>query len=283
MKVGESWAYRARAVDSVILVEVLKIGSQKPARVRIRFVDSRFEGREEWVSPGRLKVLWSGVEEFVAREQRWKAVTDLSRMGDSPEVGAAFVVFDRLIDEELAEFEGYRYSVLKVHDVPGLAKSLGQSEDSLLEHPASFVEDGLLVAPWPVAEQVARRAAARSVDAILNYVDQEERKAQHEAIHGKHVSWGRGQGHNYIEPADCVDQDYEFDRPVRELLRAWCGQAAVDRLDELKELRKEVRRLGDLAEQAVTMLRGAGRVLEAERLKRELGTPVELLRQEQQV
>jgi hypothetical protein len=86
MKVGESWAYRARAVDSVIRVEVLKIGSQKPARVRIRFVDSRFEGREEWVPAGRLKVLWSGVDEFAARERRWKAVTDLSPVRDSPEL-----------------------------------------------------------------------------------------------------------------------------------------------------------------------------------------------------
>lgn len=53
---GERWTYRARRIDDLVEVEVIKIGTQKPARVQVRFVDERFEGRQEWVPPARLNV-----------------------------------------------------------------------------------------------------------------------------------------------------------------------------------------------------------------------------------
>jgi hypothetical protein len=46
------------------------------------------------------------------------------------------------------------------------------------------------------------------------------------------------------------------------------------------ELRKEIRRVGDLAQAAIDALRSAGRASEASRLQRKLGTPVEMLRVE---
>jgi len=55
---GESWAYRARSVDELVEVVVVRRGTQRPARVFVRFVDDRFEGRQEWVPPSRLKVRW---------------------------------------------------------------------------------------------------------------------------------------------------------------------------------------------------------------------------------
>jgi hypothetical protein len=44
---GQSWAYRARQVDDVVEVEVLKLGTQRPPRVLVHFVEERFEGRQE--------------------------------------------------------------------------------------------------------------------------------------------------------------------------------------------------------------------------------------------
>jgi hypothetical protein len=46
----------------------------------------------------------------------------------------------------------------------------------------------------------------------------------------------------------------------------------------LAELRKEIRRVGQIAEAAITALGEAGRKREADQLARELGTPVEMLR-----
>ena len=43
MDVDESWAYRARSVDPLVEVRVVKVGVRKPARVRVRFVGDEFE------------------------------------------------------------------------------------------------------------------------------------------------------------------------------------------------------------------------------------------------
>lgn len=64
VRVGQPWVYRARRIDDVVEVAILKIGSQNPPRVLVRWADESFEGRQEWVSPARLKVLWAEVDEF---------------------------------------------------------------------------------------------------------------------------------------------------------------------------------------------------------------------------
>lgn len=70
MEAGERWAYPARGIDPLIKVEVKRLGTQKPARVLVLFVDDYAEGREEWVPPARLRVPWGHVGEFMAREAR---------------------------------------------------------------------------------------------------------------------------------------------------------------------------------------------------------------------
>ncbi|MGB7871480.1 MAG: hypothetical protein WBM01_24985 [Mycobacterium sp.] len=52
----------------------MKLGTQRPARVLVRFVDERFEGRQEWVPPARLKVSWAAVGVFREREARWDRI-----------------------------------------------------------------------------------------------------------------------------------------------------------------------------------------------------------------
>ena len=74
MKIGERWGYRAHNIDSLVEVEVLKIGTQKPPRTLVRFIDEQFEGRQEWIPPTRLKVIWKDAVEFEAREARWDRV-----------------------------------------------------------------------------------------------------------------------------------------------------------------------------------------------------------------
>src|SRR5262245_3014669 len=82
-QVGELWAYRARRIDDVVEVEVVKLGTQRPPRVLVRFVDERFEGRQEWVSPARLKVRWAAVDGFRKHEARWNRIDELGIGDDS--------------------------------------------------------------------------------------------------------------------------------------------------------------------------------------------------------
>lgn len=101
---GQSWAYRARRVDEL---DALRRGTQTPPRVLVCFVDDRFEGREEWVPPARLKVPWSGVEQLRTREARWEVIHAAGRDWDDPKIDAAERVLDSVYDEGNA-VAGYR-------------------------------------------------------------------------------------------------------------------------------------------------------------------------------
>ncbi|MBB5070407.1 hypothetical protein BJ969_003495 [Saccharopolyspora gloriosae] len=68
--VGQRWVYRRGARESATCVEVRRLGTSRPPRVRVVFLDDAYEGREEWVPPGRLQTGWERVAEWQAREDR---------------------------------------------------------------------------------------------------------------------------------------------------------------------------------------------------------------------
>src|SRR3954451_15014298 len=79
--VGERWAYRvAPHHGPVAEVEVLKIGTQRPLRIKVLFAAEEAEGREEWVPSARLRVAWQDKDAWLAREQQWSELTK-----DSPD------------------------------------------------------------------------------------------------------------------------------------------------------------------------------------------------------
>src|ERR1700722_18430135 len=106
---GQSWAYRARQGDELAEVRVIRLGTQRPARVLVRFADDAFEGREEWVPPARLKVLWAGAAEFRAREERWDKVRAAGLPLDDPREDAAGTVVETLLSDDGIGI-GYRAS-----------------------------------------------------------------------------------------------------------------------------------------------------------------------------
>jgi hypothetical protein len=277
VEVGEAWAYRARQADPLVEVSVVRVGVQRPARVLVRFVDPSLEGREEWVPPARLKVSWSDVVAYEARESRWTAVRELSPTGDTAEECAVTVVFEQVIPAELATLGyGRDAGVTHIHDPAGLAVLLGlPDESSLRSDRLSFVEDWSLIVPWPVSLLIALTAAARYPEPVLRYVDADEAEFQRYSIHGKTYPADRHGREFHIEAEHYVEQDCgPYGRPHRELLRAWCGAPAVKRRDELVALRAEVRRLGLLVGSAATALRRAGESRAAARIEHELGVLV---------
>lgn len=273
---GTSWAYRARSKDPLVEVLVVRHGTKRPARILVRFVDADMEGREEWVPPARLKVAWADVDAFRAHEAQWDAVLDLSPRGDTVETEAAHRVYELLVPEEVADLD-WRGHYLAAKDVPGLASLSGNAVDELVGHSASFDDpNGGLILPWPVALATARALAERQPDVIAEAVDKDEREFQREAIYGRHYP-DRSGGWE-VPPERVIAYDGEHDRPVRQMLRAWCGTEAVSRLEELQALRIEIRRVGVIAERAIGALRGHGFVREAEDLMNALGKTVESLR-----
>lgn len=273
--VGEVWAYRARGVDPLTAVMVVRQGQRRPPRVLIRHVADEMEALEEWVPPGRLKVPWDQVDEFIASEARWKAVIDLSEDQDRDEVRAAEAVFDSHVDNGIAD---YRDQYLRVLDAPGLADLTGLTVEELTGHRRSFKSDGAVIVPWPVALQAAKALARRTPEQVLAQVEKEEQKIQHELIHG--FAWSRNHASRDIESEVGIVREVDEDgfRQSRELRRQWVGPEAVARSDELVELRKEIRRVGEVAEEAIETLRRRGHGADAERLALALGQTVDMLR-----
>ena len=270
--VGQAWAYRARHQDPLVQVIVVRLGVNTPRRVRVRFVDDAFEGCEDWVPPARLKVPWQDVDAYISRERRWEVVVRPSPAYDAPEESAAGIVFDELIDTGLAAL-GYNAErgVIRIHDVDGLAAFLDLDPGELRADPVSFEEEGDLVAPWPITLRVARSAAERDPHTILRYVEHEEAEARQEAVFGRyHPKRGKSAAWE-ISAESCAQSDEEHGKPVRVILREWCGAEPVELRSELAELRRESARLGKLAESALDALRQAGQVKEANRLEREFG------------
>jgi hypothetical protein len=277
-QLGECWAYRARQVDDLVPVEVLKIGTQRPARVLIQFLDDKFEGRQEWVPPARLKVRWDNVVAFRDREDRWERVWDIGVGLDDPGEDAARQVFDALVDRDLVHI-GYREGgACRVGDPARLAEITGLSPETWTECHEAFQEDGELVLPWPITERIAAALAQQNPRPLLDAALEEEHRCRHRAIHGQVYPGRGGKAASTISPEICRDVDDKYVRPRIAIVRRWCGADAVDRYDELAELRKEIHRVGHVAEEAISALRQAGQGWKADHLARQLGTPVEMLR-----
>ena len=157
MDPGELWAYRARQTDPLVEVQVLRVGTKRPARVLVRFVADESEGREEWVPPNRLKVLWDQAEGFRAREERWARVSSFGPdRQDAVWDAADHVVRLAFGDEVLFPYDDG--GVLQIEDPTGVAASLGLELSHLVSHPASFSDGRALVVPWPVTELLATSA-----------------------------------------------------------------------------------------------------------------------------
>jgi hypothetical protein len=72
-------------------------------------------------------------------------------------------------------------------------------------------------------------------------------------------------------PEVCAEIDDEHAKPVRAVLRAWCGEEALALTDELNNLREELRRVSAIAETAAAALRERGAARDAARMERDLG------------
>ncbi|HYT94349.1 MAG TPA: hypothetical protein VEL76_36880 [Gemmataceae bacterium] len=275
LKVGEQWAYRQKQTEKATCVEVVRLGTTRPPRVLIKFVDDAYEGRQEWVPPARLKVRWADVEEWQRNEDRWKALRDASDyIRDTAEGNALSMVFDGLDNWDLASsLYNNDTGILMIRDVDALIAELDLDVDFVTGDHASFVDDvGRLAIPWRVTRVIVERLARKYADTLLPKIEADEQEAQKENRWGYVSSSG-----TFISPEICAKADAEY-ALVRELVRQWCGADAKDRYDELAALRAEVVRLGKLIERAITAVRRAGDTHEADALERELGIPLEVLR-----
>lgn len=109
--------------------------------------------------------------------------------------------------------------------------------------------------------------APQFADELVARVARKEGKLRHRAIYGEHYQSGPFPG--YCLPEACAEADRKWE-PVHDLLRQWCGQGVVERYDQVRALRDELRKLVRLNERAIEVLRAAGATGQANKLAREL-------------
>lgn len=149
---GEAWGYRPRGTDPLVEVRVIRLGTNKPARVLVALVDDSFEGKEEWVPPARLKVLWTGAEQCEAREARWNRVASFGPAQEDPRSYAASEIVDEYLDEELGTINYRGGDSISLSGPELLAEQLNLQVEQSSEYPEAFTEDGFVIAPRALLE-----------------------------------------------------------------------------------------------------------------------------------
>ena len=162
--VGERRAYRARRVDPPVQVEVLDLTDHPPWRAHIRWTDPVGDSALEvsdWVPTGRLKVRRIDMDELCHREDRWQVIHSQGERLDAAIVRAVATVVDLLIDDQLARVRNpYRAPYLQIVRPRRLASRLRWSPQRLRTNTGVLdSDDGSVIAPWPTAEAIAKRAA----------------------------------------------------------------------------------------------------------------------------
>jgi hypothetical protein len=183
---GEKWAYRKAPYNGPVSeVQVLKIGSQRPLRVKVRFLEEEAEGREEWVPPARLRVPWTQKDNWLENQRRWDELTSDGPDDESAEFLAASIVFDECPLEGVV-WMGWNFrerGLLYIHDAPTLAAMLQVTEDSFRTDPRTLTDDqGTLTAPWPTTVAASRLIAKAHAEHLVNVLARKEERARQRAI-----------------------------------------------------------------------------------------------------
>ena len=281
---GERWAYRARATDPLVEVEVLRIGKKRPPRVFVRFIDDDFEGREDWVPPSRLKAPWGEVDALRSYEARWAAARRITAEAmdavDPIEVEAVELVLGGFSDLPFYAGYGKDEGLLFLCDLQAAFEEFDVDPAEMLATEGSFKDDGRFVAVWPAALTAAQRVAARRAEKLQAEMRGDEVEYREKAIHGDHHR--SRDGRSWFTPPDFFREQLERAERVHAVISGWCGVESGDRFDELVALRAEVVRLGAIVTRAAEALDRAGLTKQARKLERDLGIPVaDLLRRDQ--
>jgi hypothetical protein len=267
MEVGEVWAFRdePKAVgESVHRVEIVRVdGPRKRGDVHVRFLEGAETGLQEWVARGQLLSAWVDVETFLADDRRMaKAIAHSRAVRGSAEFEAAKLVLGHVRPKNRIRLRHAvaDAGVMEIADLDGVARWLGLDPAELRSQPMAFVDRfGTYIAAWPTSRRITIRVAEVLGKDILKKVLQQEEDLKRQR---RSEPW-------YAN--DRTDRDLERLEALVDVLYSWCGSEEVARYDELKALRAEVDRLGELVQRAVKELRQRKCHAIAATIERDLG------------
>lgn len=267
--VGERYAYRKRARvlgEPVTPVIVVKNGPPRSRKVRVRYLDGEYEGLEEWVPENRLVCRWEEVKAFCEDERKLlEAIEASGDVHESVTYGAADEIFGaitELFGEELIllGWTAPKRDLIIIQSFERSVQKLGLNREQLLSEPHAFVDRyGDYIAPFCVAERLAKDFCARFPQEILAYIQREEDDLRQRVLSAPTP-----------HQQSLAEEWLNKEKLVLTLVREWCGEKALTEFNEIAELRAEVRRLRALIEATAQWLKDAGHPVKASLLLKEL-------------
>lgn len=256
MKIGESWAYRARIQDPLAEVRIEALGEKRPLRAKIRFLDDAEEGRVDWVPPSRLKCLWTECRNYLDLEVEWSKLT-------APFVGhlvaddeASQWIFDGSIDRRVAHRPiGRKSGLVEISDWAALTAMTGLTQVDL--GPAVQFDEAGRYLPWPAAVAIAKAYLERHVTPVLDDIHQAVEDARRTGASGYFVKGVRGEPDRYVGPT-LRNHILEGLAPIEATIRGWAGVGKAQEVDEIRELRNSLAEAAAMMNDTVRKLVKAG-------------------------
>jgi hypothetical protein len=255
VEVGQHWAYRPRTTGPFHEVKIVAIGTKRPLKIRIEFVDDEREGERRWVSPARLEVAWEDVAAYRKADEalvRLYAVSQTTRT----ESDAATEIFGVYADlNDVASYNPWsKGSITTVTDINGLARMTGLPPEEMLGDPITVHDGTIVLLPWSSTVKVITALLAHNPSPIQKWLHDEQRQMQIESVLGSDVpAWVRGEAfHRSGEEMQKIFDERHV--PVHNQIRAWMS-ASGPRQSNIAELQAELSRVGGIAQRAIAELK----------------------------
>ncbi|MCA4997296.1 hypothetical protein HWD35_21465 [Tsukamurella tyrosinosolvens] len=265
---GAEQIYRLHDFSPSERVRVVAIDRRKKTpRYEVEFLDGEKAGVVENVPGVRLRGDWVNVGDYDARMTYWERF--VAEGIDRAEDSAVTRVFEELVPGEIARLDWSRSTTtVTVIDATRLAELIGLPGEDVLDGLDYFLDDeGAVVSPagtMRIAEAVCRAHPMP----ILDWVMADEKMRQAECTQGRRITTTSGKDIN-INPEHSYRLYIEYDRPVHEMLRAWCGHRAVSLQQQIDAAEAEVRRLNELLTRVIDQLKSHEHSIVAEIIERE--------------
>lgn len=255
MDIGDEWIYRLKAYGPSERVKIVGIEKRKQTtRVDIEFLDGDRAGLHDNVPGVRLHGPWSTVAQFDERMANWQRLGNSDI--DKTEESAVDNVFEILIPDSVATY--YDSSVRNgatVRDREALERLMKRPLIDIMDRVEWFEHDDVLELSADGTLLIAEYVCAANPLPVLEVVMAEECEAREYCKRGREYDAIDGSGKWTSPPEREYERYRKRERPVHELLRAWCGHRSVTFVERLTAAESEVRRLDILVANVADALR----------------------------
>lgn len=256
------WAHREKAKAQATPVRIDVLGTNKPLRVRVSFLDDAFEGREAWTPAGRLVTYWSALERY---ETDRAALAALVREGrpDDPLSAAIDVIEQRFLGHRsYVHTRSAEWGLLTMIRPDLVARDAHLDISDVVA--GAWWHDAVCTVPLPTTTRIMAALAQANARAVLRHVEQEDEREIRE------MATGRLDGKTYISPEVTTSVYEDFTGPYLEILREWARGDDSQARDEVARWKTQAWTLYALLAETIDALRQEGNEDAAWRLHKKL-------------